>query len=56
MEYELTAIVLAARSVLIRFIEGEYHVFISEHSGVEHHVQGKDLPWLIHQVFDEIMF
>jgi hypothetical protein len=55
MDYELAAIILAARSVLIRFIEGEYHMFISEHNGVEHHFHGANLPWLVHQVYDTIM-
>jgi hypothetical protein len=55
MDYELTAIVRAARSVHIQLVEGRYHMLVYDQAGVEHIFVNVDLPALIHDVHDSIM-
>ena len=52
---DLNALILAANSVDISFIDGHYHVEVIEHSGKLHTFNGLDLPWLIHNVHDMLL-
>ena len=52
---DLIALVRAANNVDISLINGVYHVEVIEKSGKWHRFSGKDLPWLVHNIHDELL-
>jgi hypothetical protein len=53
---DLVELAEAARSVRVRFTEGQFEVEVFDHQGHRHLYWGKDLPWLVHNIRDELLF